>query len=57
MRHSIDGYKFATEKGYYLLARICITHSFPYKNKELEKLSTKSTLVKYLGNWICWYHK
>lgn len=32
MRHSIDGYKFAAEKGYNLWARICITHSFPYKN-------------------------
>lgn len=32
IRHSIDGYNYAMEKGYSLLARVCITHSFPYKN-------------------------
>ena len=42
MRHSIDGYKFAIEKGYNLLARICITHSFPYKNVDA-----------VFGEWDC----
>ena len=42
MRHSIDGYKFATEKGYNLWARICITHSFPYKN-----------IDAVFGKWDC----
>jgi len=42
MRHSIDGYKFATEKGYDLLARICITHSFTYKN-----------IHSVFGKWDC----
>lgn len=42
MRHSIDGYKFAIEKGYHLLARICITHSFPYKN-----------INAVFGKWDC----
>ena len=42
MRHSIDGYKFAIEKGYTLLARICITHSFPYKNVDA-----------IFGKWDC----
>ncbi len=28
IRHSIDGYKYAMEKGYNLLARISITHGF-----------------------------
>lgn len=32
IRHSIDGYNYSMEKGYSLLARVCITHSFPYKN-------------------------
>lgn len=32
MRHSIDGYNFLSQKGYDIPARICITHSFPYKN-------------------------
>ena len=42
MRHSIDGYNFATEKGYDLLARICITHSFPVKN-----------IDSVFGSWDC----
>jgi hypothetical protein len=42
MRHSIDGYKFAIEKGYDLVARICITHSFPYKN-----------IDAVFGKWDC----
>lgn len=42
MRHSIDGYKFAIEKGYNLLARICITHSFPLKN-----------INAVFGKWDC----
>jgi len=42
MRHSIDGYKFATAKGYDLWARICITHSFPYKN-----------IDAVFGEWDC----
>jgi hypothetical protein len=42
MRHSIDGYKFAKEKGYDLLARICITHSFPYNNT-----------YSVFGKWDC----
>ena len=42
MRHSIDGYNFAMENGYPLLARICITHSFPYKNVDA-----------VFGKWDC----
>lgn len=42
MRHSIDGYNFAMEKGYSLLARICITHSFSYKN-----------IDAVFGKWDC----
>lgn len=42
MRHSIDGYKFAIQKGYNLLARVCITHSFPYKN-----------IDAVFGKWDC----
>lgn len=42
MRHSIDGYKFAIERGYPLLGRICITHSFPYKN-----------IDAVFGKWDC----
>lgn len=42
MRHSIDGYNFAIEKGYSLLGRICITHSFPYNNVD-----------SVFGKWDC----
>lgn len=33
-RHSLDGYKFAMEKGYSLWARICMTHGYLCKNVE-----------------------
>lgn len=42
MRHSIDGYNFLMEKGYEKAARICITHSFPYKN-----------IDAVFGKWDC----
>ncbi len=32
MRHIIDGYNFMIANGYDDCARICLTHSFPYKN-------------------------
>lgn len=32
MRHIIDGYRFMTSLGYDDCARICLTHSFPYKD-------------------------
>ena len=42
MRHSIDGYHFLAQKGYLLPARICITHSFPYKE-----------IQAVFGQWDC----
>lgn len=32
MRHSVEGYKFLMGLGYDDAARICLTHSFPYKD-------------------------
>ena len=32
MRHIIDGYQFMKSLGYDICARICLTHSFPYKD-------------------------
>lgn len=32
MRHAIDGYNFCMDRGYNFLAKICITHSFNYKD-------------------------
>lgn len=42
MKHIIDGYKFASEKGYYKLAKVCLTHSFTYKDIEVNS-----------GKWDC----
>lgn len=42
MRHSIDGYNYAMEKGYDFMGRICLTHSFPYKN-----------IDAIFGKWDC----
>lgn len=42
MRHIIDGYKFMLSMGYIDCAKICITHSFPYKE-----------LKSYNGNNDC----
>jgi hypothetical protein len=33
-RHIIDGYDFMNGMGYHDCARICLTHSFPYKNSK-----------------------
>lgn len=32
MKHILNGYSFMTEQGFIDSARICLTHSFPYKN-------------------------
>lgn len=32
MKHIICGYRFMKSKGYVDISRICLTHSFPYKN-------------------------
>ena len=42
MRHIIDGYTYSINEGYYLLAKICITHSFPTKN-----------IKEAFGKWDC----
>lgn len=42
MRHVIDGYAYLTELGFDDAARICLTHSFPYKNPQA-----------VFGEWDC----
>lgn len=42
MRHSIDGYNFALEKGFDMLAKICLTHSFNFKD-----------IKTSFGTWDC----
>ena len=56
VRHSIDGYKYALENGYDLVARISITHSFLCNNiddicGEMDLTKSEYTFVKnYLSN-------
>ncbi|MDR1587547.1 MAG: HD domain-containing protein [Treponema sp.] len=59
LRHIYTGYNFMREKGYNEIARVCLTHSFPYKNiasfvgvtdcskKEIEYLENELELVEY----------
>ena len=42
MRHIIDGYNFCMDRGYNFLAKICLTHSFNYKDIEAA-----------FGKWDC----
>ena len=42
MRHIIDGYNFCMERGYSFLAKICMTHSFNYKD-----------IKAAFGKWDC----
>lgn len=42
MRHIIDGYNFLIEKGFHKAAKVCITHSFNYKN-----------IKSAIGKWDC----
>ena len=42
MRHIIDGYNFAIEKGFYHVAKVCITHSFDCKD-----------IKSAFGKWDC----
>lgn len=55
-RHSLDGYKFAMEKGYDLLARVSITHAYLCKNvddicgKKDCTVDERNFMKKYLDN-------
>jgi hypothetical protein len=42
LRHILDGYTFAKKKGFYHVAKICITHSFDCKD-----------IKSALGKWDC----
>lgn len=42
MRHIIDGYNFCMDRGYNFLAKICLTHSFNYKD-----------IKAAFGKWDC----
>jgi hypothetical protein len=42
LRHILDGYRFAKEKGFYNVAKVCITHSFDCKD-----------IRSAIGTWDC----
>lgn len=42
MRHIIDGYNFMMDKGYESIAKVCMTHSFNFKDIEVS-----------FGKWDC----
>lgn len=42
MRHILDGYNFLMGKGFYSVAKVCITHSFDYKD-----------IKSAFGKWDC----
>ncbi|MBC2460322.1 HD domain-containing protein [Clostridium beijerinckii] len=42
MRHILDGYNFLMEKGFYKVAKVCITHSFDCKD-----------IKSAFGKWDC----
>ncbi len=55
-RHSLDGYKFAMEKGYDFWARICLTHGYLCKNvddicgKKDCTMEERNFIKEYLDN-------
>ena len=52
LRHIYSGYKFLNEKGYNNIAKICLTHSFPYRNifSFQGKMDCSSEEINYLKN-------
>ena len=54
LRHNIDGYDYATSKGWDEVARICITHSFPVKDIEAD-IATKDVSKEqydFINNYL-----
>ncbi|MFV0625954.1 MAG: HD domain-containing protein [Alphaproteobacteria bacterium] len=45
--HGCDGYEALSELGYPIVAKICLTHTFPDKNFSMDKYS-------YPTNWLDW---
>lgn len=53
MQHTYLGYKFMLSQGYEDCARICLTHSFPYKH--IDSYSGKADCTDYELNYIKTY--
>lgn len=54
MRHIIEGYNYATEKGWDEVARVCLTHSFPLQDikTDIQKADITKEQYDFLGNYI-----
>lgn len=54
MKHTIDGYNYLMEKGYSDAAKICLTHSFPYKdmNVYFGKKDCTEMEVVFIRNYL-----
>lgn len=51
--HAIHGYHVMSEKGYPLIARICLTHSFP--GKHIHEFSGKNDCTQEENEWLTDY--
>lgn len=52
-RHIWEGYQYMTAMGWFEVARICLTHSFPIKNIDMDL--SKDDLLKDERDYIRWY--
>ncbi len=54
MRHSIDGYNFAMERGWDEVGRICLTHSFPVSDfdKEIGRNDMSDEESKFVRQYL-----
>lgn len=52
--HVYEGYKFCMEKGWYEAAKICMTHSYPIKDKDFtDKAENEEKFIKdYLSSCV-----
>lgn len=54
MRHIIEGYNYAAEKGWDEVARVCLTHSFPLQDikTDIQKADITKEQYDFLGDYI-----
>lgn len=54
VRHIIDGYDYAMEKGWNEVARICLTHSFPVKDidADIGKKDISKSQYDFIKNYL-----
>lgn len=54
MRHIIEGYSYASEKGWDEVARVCLTHSFPLQDiaTDIQKADITAEQYAFLENYL-----